>query len=81
MQALVGKVIVEVGRALGKAFIAGVGLEVARVAGMHLRKNLGPKDKDDDERDDKDKVREENERLKAEVTKLKEELAQRKPAS
>jgi hypothetical protein len=40
----IGKILLEVGKALGKAVIAGVGLELARVASGHVKKAVGPKD-------------------------------------
>jgi hypothetical protein len=43
MQALIGKIVIEVGKQLVKAMIAGVGLELAKVAADHVRKRLGPK--------------------------------------
>lgn len=43
MNALIGKVIVEIGRTLGKAVIAGIGMELAKVAGTHLQKRLAAK--------------------------------------
>lgn len=89
MNALIGKVIVEIGRTLGKAVIAGIGMELAKVAGTHLQKRLAakpaPKDgkaakaSDDKDKDpvadpDVERVRAENERLRAEVARLREEL-------
>ena len=37
----------EIGKALGKAVVAGVGLELARLASGHMRKRLGVKDEDE----------------------------------
>ncbi len=42
-----GRIVVEIGKALGKAVIAGVGLELARVATKAVRARFG--DDDDDE--------------------------------
>jgi hypothetical protein len=41
-----GKVIVEVGKALGKAVVAGLGLELARLTTQQLRRRLGVHDED-----------------------------------
>jgi hypothetical protein len=41
---VVAKLMVEVGKALGKAVIAGVGLELARSASGRVKKIVGPKD-------------------------------------
>jgi predicted RNase H-like nuclease (RuvC/YqgF family) len=43
--AAVGKLLLEVGKALGKAVVAGIGLELARAASGHVKKAVGPKDK------------------------------------
>lgn len=43
--AAIGKVLLEVGKALGKAVVAGIGLELARAASGHVKKAVGPKDK------------------------------------
>lgn len=88
MNALITKVIVEIGRTLGKAVIAGIGVEIAKVAGTHLQKRLAAKDRDKDAKgkhgkDGKDgvpveeveSVKAENERLRAEIDRLREELA------
>jgi hypothetical protein len=47
----IGKVLLEVGKALGKAIIAGVGLELARAATGHVKKAVGPKDDKDASKD------------------------------
>lgn len=54
--AAVGKLLLEVGKALGKAVVAGIGLELARAASGHVKKAVGPKDKagKDDARHEKD---------------------------
>lgn len=54
--AAVGKLLLEVGKALGKAVVAGIGLELARAASGHVKKAVGPKDKgaNDDARRDTD---------------------------
>lgn len=41
----VGKLLLEVGKALGKAVVAGIGLELARAASGQVKKAVGPKDK------------------------------------
>lgn len=84
MGPMVGKIIVEIGKALGKAVIAGVGLELARVASGHVRKRFGPKDdakKNDEKKRDEQKpltaeeqlakVKAENEELRAELERIK----------
>jgi hypothetical protein len=43
--AAVGRILLEVGKALGKAVVAGIGLELARAASGHVKKAVGPKDK------------------------------------
>jgi len=48
----IGKALVEIGKALGKAIVAGVGLELARAATGHVKRIVGPKDKDDIDDDD-----------------------------
>lgn len=75
MGPMVGKVVLEIAKALGKAVIAGVGVELARVASGHVQKRFGPK-KDDKKPEDMtpEELRRENERLKAEVEALKERL-------
>jgi hypothetical protein len=71
-----GNVVVEVMKALGKAFVAGVGVEIAKVAGQHISKRLGPKgEKKKDENKDSEELKAENERLREEVQKLRDELA------
>jgi hypothetical protein len=64
------RVIVTVGKLIGEALLAGVGLEIAKVTGEHLKKRLGPKDAKT-----KEEVAAENEKLRAENAKLKEDLA------
>jgi hypothetical protein len=72
----VGKIVVEFGRLLGKAFIAGVGMEIAKVAGSHLQKRLAPKDdKKKEPEPTEEELRAENDKLRAEVDRLREELA------
>jgi gas vesicle protein len=58
----VSNVVVEIVKTMGKALIAGVGVELARVAGQHLSKRLT------------ETLKQENERLRSEVQKLKDEL-------
>ncbi len=79
MGPMVGKVLVEIVKTLGKAVIAGVGVELARVASAHVQKRFGP-NKDDKKPEQKpetmtpEELRKENERLRAEVDELKERL-------
>lgn len=75
MGPMVGKVVVEIVKTLGKAVIAGVGVELARVASSHVQKRFGPK-KDDKNPDamTPEELKKENERLRAEVEELKERL-------
>lgn len=40
----VARFLAAVGRTLGKAVIAGVGMELAKIAGSHLHKRFAPKD-------------------------------------
>ena len=47
-----GKVIVEVGKALGKAVVAGLGLELARLTTQQLRRRLGVHDEDAKQNED-----------------------------
>ncbi len=48
----IGKALIEIGKALGKAIVAGVGLELARAATGHVKRIVGPKEKDDGDNDD-----------------------------
>lgn len=74
-----GRVIVEIGKALGKAVVAGVGLELARIATGQMRKRLGVKDDDEEKREtDLEKIKRENEALRKEIDALK---AERKPVA
>ncbi len=63
----VGKLLLEVGKALGKAVVAGIGLELARAASGHVKKAVGPKDKakDGQRRDGSDDVDTDDERRTA----------------
>lgn len=75
MGPLVGKVLLEIAKALGKAVIAGVGVELARVASGHVQKRFGPKkDEKKPEEMTPEELKKENERLRAEVEELKERL-------
>jgi hypothetical protein len=74
----IGKIVVEIGKALGKAVIAGVGLELARVASGHVKKRFGPKDdakKKEEEtltpEEQLAKAKAENEELRAELERIK----------
>jgi hypothetical protein len=52
-----GKVVVEIGKALGKAVIAGLGLELARVATKAVKSRLGAAaDRDGEDGDDAPKT-------------------------
>lgn len=76
MGPMVGKVLLEIAKTLGKAVIAGVGVELARVASGHVQKRFGPK-KDDKKKPEEmtpEELKKENERLRAEVEELKERL-------
>lgn len=67
-----GRVLLEIAKALGKAVIAGVGVELARVASGHVQKRFGPKkDEKKPEEMTPEELRKENERLRAEVEELK----------
>ncbi|MCC7112212.1 MAG: hypothetical protein IT382_23160 [Deltaproteobacteria bacterium] len=71
---MIGKVLLEIGKALGKAVIAGVGVELARVASGHVQKRFGPK-KDDKKPEDMtpEELRRDNERLRAENERLRQQ--------
>jgi hypothetical protein len=49
----VGKLLWEVGKALGKAVVAGIGLELARAASRQVKRVVGTKDGGDDHDDDR----------------------------
>jgi hypothetical protein len=71
-----GKIIVEIGRTLAKAVLAGVGVELARLVSVHMRKRLDPTDVEApaEEPEGSEELKAENAKLKAEVDKLKTEL-------
>jgi hypothetical protein len=48
-----GRIVVEIGKALGKAVIAGVGLELARIATRAVRSRIGVDRKNDNDDDDR----------------------------
>ena len=75
MNQLVGKVIADIARALGKAVLAGVGLELAKVASDHVKRRLGPKKNGEGEAEEEPDLESENAKLKAEIEKLRDELA------
>ena len=69
-------IIVEIGRTLGKAVLAGVGMELARLASLALRRRLDPHDEEEAAKEPTpEELKAENEKLKAELEKLKTELA------
>ncbi len=71
-------IIVEIGRTLGKAVLAGVGMELARLASLALRKRLDPSDEEEAAKEPTpEELKAENEKLKAELEKLKTELSTR----
>ena len=78
----VGKLLVEIGKALGKAIVAGIGLELARVATGRVKRAVAPRaqpdnadNADDAERDhvasELAKTRRENAALRRELEDLK----------
>ena len=71
-------IIVEIGRTLGKAVLAGLGVELARLASLALRKRLDPADDEEAVKElSPEELKAENEKLKAELEKLKTELSTR----
>ena len=44
----VGKILVEIGKALGKAIVAGIGRELARAATGHVKRAVAPRAQPDD---------------------------------
>lgn len=71
-------VIIEIGRTLGKAVLAGVGVELARLASLALRKRLDPSDEEKAAKEREptpEELKAENEKLKAELEKVRQELA------
>ena len=80
MEILIGRVIVDIGKAIGKAVLAGVGLELAKVASDHLRKRLGPKD-DGEKKKTPEEIEAENAKLREEVERLRSELASKHEAA
>lgn len=83
LSASLGRFLAEVGRTLGKAIVAGVGMEIAKVVGSELQSRLVPRSA---ARDDAAKSRSvtsaasgddaeaENERLRAELHALRQEV-------
>lgn len=73
-----GSVIIEVGKTLAKAVIAGVGVELARLASGHMRKKLGVKEEEQEKLEDEvEQIRRENEALKREIEALKQAQQQK----
>ena len=70
------KIIAEIGRTLGRAVLAGVGVELARLASLALRKKLTPEEVAAEEKKQAEEadLKAENEKLKAELATLKEQL-------
>jgi hypothetical protein len=72
-----GKIVVEVGKALGKAVVAGIGLELARVVSKAIKARFDNDHDDDDERksqrepDTLEALRRENASLRAELDALR----------
>ena len=72
-------VIVEVTKALAKAVVTGVGLELARVASQRVRRRLGVHDEDDAKAETEvQRIKRENADLRRELDALK---AERKAAA
>jgi hypothetical protein len=76
----VGKLLLEVGKALGKAVVAGIGLELARAASGQVKRAVGPKDKAKagerrDARDDVDADDERRTATAADVERIRRENA------
>lgn len=84
----IGKALIEIGKALGKAVVAGIGMELARAASGHVKRIASPKDKKGasagtvdekhagEELDDDDELtamRRENARLRAELAAMRRE--------
>jgi len=69
---LIGRVVADVAKQLAKAVLAGVGIELARVAGEHVRDRLGVQKRRSDE--EVDALELENRRLKDEVLRLRRQL-------
>lgn len=71
---LIVNVIVEVSKALAKAVVTGVGLELARVASQRVRRRLGVHDDDEVKKEsDLQRVKRENAELRKELEALKAE--------
>ncbi len=67
-------VIVEVSKALAKAVVTGVGLELARVASQRVRRRLGVKDDEETtEESDLERIKRENAELRRELDAIKAE--------
>lgn len=67
-----GSVIVDIGKTLAKAVIAGVGVELARLASGHMRKRLGVKEEEAEKLEHEvEEIRKENAALKKEIEALK----------
>lgn len=73
MSPFIGKIVLEIGKSVGKAVLAGIGLELAKVASDHVRRRLGPRDakKPLTPEEQLAEVKAENEALKAELARVK----------
>jgi hypothetical protein len=67
-------VVVAVGKALAKAVVAGLGLELARIASRAMRARLGLHDDDDDGKKKRSRSDDDVEALRRENALLREEL-------
>jgi cell division protein FtsB len=68
----VGGVIIDIGKTLAKAVIAGVGVELARLASGQMRKRLGVKEEEAEKLEaDLEQIKRENAELKREIEALK----------
>ena len=67
-----GNVFAEIGKALGKAVLTGLGLELARLSSERLRARFGIKDLEAEKRrEDLERIKRENDALRLEVERLR----------
>ena len=81
---LIVNVIVEISKALAKAVVTGVGLELARVASQRVRRRLGVRDDEEEgarQETDLERVKRENAELRRELEAIKAERDQQKPTT